>query len=54
MAGALAGQSVQATRLGTVESDTLRIAVDGTPVVHAATGDLRMQYEGAIPTHMAG
>ena len=54
MAGALAGQAVQATRLGTVESDTLRIAVDGTPVVHAATGDLRMQYEGAIPTHMAG
>jgi phosphoribosylformylglycinamidine synthase len=54
VADALADQAVQATRIGTVKSDTFRIAVDGTPIVDAVTRDLRMQYEGAIPSRMAG
>jgi len=53
VADAVADRAVQATRLGTVADDTLRIAVDGEPVVNIATSDMRAQYENAIPSHMA-
>jgi phosphoribosylformylglycinamidine synthase len=53
VAGVLADHAVQTTRLGSVAASRLRIAVNGQPVADVETGELRIQYETAIPSRMA-